>query len=117
MPRPIVYVKETSAYIHNLERVDAHDTAKQLAKRVPEATAQMLAASAEAIRRMEEARRALSYYASVLSELSRDYPEAVTRLDPREQRVVRAISNCLGPTRPNLSLVPDLLDEVDLDRE
>lgn len=117
MPRRIMYIGETTSYIHGLDRVDAHDTAKQLAKRVPEATVQMLNAGSEAIRKIEEARRALSYYASVLDDLSRDYPDAVTRLTPHQQRGVEAIAHFLGPTRANLSLVPDLLDEDDPNEE
>lgn len=111
MPRRMLYAPETTAYMHSLDRVDAHDTAKQLAKRVPEATTQLLDQAAEAIRKMEEARRALSYYASVLDELSRDYPDAVTRLEPLQQRVVGIIGSLLSPARANLTLVPDLLDE------
>ena len=112
MPHRMQYVSETSSYIHNLERVDTHDTAKQLASRVPEATEQMLDAASEAVRKMEEARRALSYYACVLDELARDYPDAVTRLPDLQQRLVYTIGSLTSPpTKAKLSLVPQLFGE------
>lgn len=94
-----LYPEATETYIDDLEPVDSFGTSDELAKKVPKATEDMLRSASEAVRKMEECRRQLAYYASVLHKLSSEHPGAVERLSYEDRHLVGTLSDLLRATK------------------